>query len=56
MFPSFKVSKIPASLLIDFLKELAREQVTLKLPDNTVSEGSLAVMYSVELINAIEPG
>ena len=52
-FPSFKVVKIPVSLLIDFLNESDSEQVTLKLFDNPVLVGGLVVISHVELITVI---
>ena len=52
--PSLKVVKITSSRLIDFLKESAGDQVTLKFSTNPVLAGSLVVMSSVELINAMQ--
>ena len=55
-FPSLKVVKRIASLLIDFLKESAREKETFKLSASPLLAGMLVVMSPIELINAITSG
>ena len=52
-FPSLKVVKILASLLIEFLKESSGDQVTLNSSTNPVLAGGVVVMAPFELTNSI---